>query len=110
MQNNFHMGELGTQEKDAQRKVLSDRISKDLELIKEAKGFLPAIGIGAVTHKDSNKALADITEAQHELAALDGSPAPASGAGHPDAQAALQWAQANPTDPRAAEILKRLGH
>lgn len=28
---------------------------------------------------------------------------------HPEADAAVQWAKANPKDPRAAEILKRLG-
>lgn len=33
----------------------------------------------------------------------------APAAAHPEANAAEQWARANPTDPRAQEILKRLG-
>ena len=35
--------------------------------------------------------------------------APAAPAQHPETDAALAWAKANPTDPRSAAILKRLG-
>jgi hypothetical protein len=38
--------------------------------------------------------------------AAGGAPSPAK---QPDAKAALEWAKANPSDPRAAAILKRLG-
>jgi hypothetical protein len=38
-----------------------------------------------------------------------GSAQPPPAAAHPDVSAALQWAKANPNDPRAAEIMKRVG-
>ncbi len=54
-----------------------------------------AQGVGNVPKKDTGSGVAQAA-----------SPPPSA---HPEASAAMQWAKANPDDPRAKEIMKRLG-
>ena len=90
------------QEKLAKQREAARRAAYKLANAKQLQGFDVAPIEAALGFK--LKELEKPAGAPAAYAAQPGAPAK-----HPEADAALAWAKANPSDPRAAAILKRLG-
>jgi len=87
--------------------VVSQRLS-EIQKLNERAANTRKMNIDSIRSNFGAEPL-DTSRFERQPPALGGNPSPTSAAANPQDAAAIEWAKANPNDPRAAEIKRRLG-